>query len=205
MICLVLTIFANIFPSAWTGLNERTFLAIKPDGFQRRLVGEIIRRFEKKGFKLVGLKLVQERHSRQRLGGERAARDRPVVPSGRAAVLGGRRRALAVRVGGPARASSGPGPRPAPASPLTRDALWELGMGRCPRGSGGPTRAGGVSGSAQRVCPSAGRAGCSGLSLSATPHRHALRPACPLPLGRGSFSPFPWAGCLQHKRSATAF
>ncbi|XP_007499424.1 nucleoside diphosphate kinase 3 isoform X3 [Monodelphis domestica] len=59
MICLVLTIFANIFPSAWTGLNERTFLAIKPDGFQRRLVGEIIRRFEKKGFKLVGLKLVQ--------------------------------------------------------------------------------------------------------------------------------------------------
>ncbi|XP_074135717.1 nucleoside diphosphate kinase 3 isoform X3 [Sminthopsis crassicaudata] len=59
MICLVLTIFANIFPSAWTGLNERTFLAIKPDGFQRRLVGEIIERFEKKGFKLVGLKLVQ--------------------------------------------------------------------------------------------------------------------------------------------------
>lgn len=38
---------------------ERTFLAIKPDGVQRKLVGEIIRRFEAKGFTLVGLKLMQ--------------------------------------------------------------------------------------------------------------------------------------------------
>lgn len=38
---------------------ERTFLAIKPDGVQRGLVGEIIRRFEAKGFTLVGLKLMQ--------------------------------------------------------------------------------------------------------------------------------------------------
>lgn len=38
---------------------ERTFLAVKPDGVQRHLVGEIIRRYEAKGFKLVGLKLVQ--------------------------------------------------------------------------------------------------------------------------------------------------
>ncbi|XP_026021203.1 nucleoside diphosphate kinase 3 isoform X2 [Astatotilapia calliptera] len=45
--------------SCWTGVNERTFIAVKPDGVQRRLVGEIVRRFEKKGFKLVGLKLVQ--------------------------------------------------------------------------------------------------------------------------------------------------
>lgn len=37
---------------------ERTFLAIKPDGVQRKLVGEIIRRFETKGFTLVGLKLL---------------------------------------------------------------------------------------------------------------------------------------------------
>jgi nucleoside-diphosphate kinase len=35
---------------------ERTFLAIKPDGVQRGLVGEILGRFERKGFKLVGLK-----------------------------------------------------------------------------------------------------------------------------------------------------
>lgn len=36
--------------------TERTFLAIKPDGVQRGLVGEILGRFERKGFKLVGLK-----------------------------------------------------------------------------------------------------------------------------------------------------
>lgn len=43
----------------WTGVNERTFIAVKPDGVQRKLVGEIVRRFERKGFKLVGLKLMQ--------------------------------------------------------------------------------------------------------------------------------------------------
>ena len=36
--------------------KERTFIAIKPDGVQRGYVAEIIGRFEKKGFKLVGLK-----------------------------------------------------------------------------------------------------------------------------------------------------
>uniref|UniRef100_UPI0000E11DA6 Nucleoside diphosphate kinase A n=1 Tax=Homo sapiens TaxID=9606 RepID=UPI0000E11DA6 len=38
---------------------ERTFIAIKPDGVQRGLVGEIIKRFEQKGFRLVGLKFMQ--------------------------------------------------------------------------------------------------------------------------------------------------
>jgi nucleoside-diphosphate kinase len=38
---------------------ERTFLMIKPDGVQRNLVGEIIQRFETKGFTLVGLKMMQ--------------------------------------------------------------------------------------------------------------------------------------------------
>ena len=37
---------------------ERTFIMVKPDGVQRNLVGEIIRRFETKGYKLVGLKLM---------------------------------------------------------------------------------------------------------------------------------------------------
>ncbi|XP_033618870.1 nucleoside diphosphate kinase B isoform X1 [Fukomys damarensis] len=39
--------------------RERTFIAIKPDGVQRRLVGDIIKRFEQKGFRLVALKLMQ--------------------------------------------------------------------------------------------------------------------------------------------------
>eukprot|EP01017_Pseudomicrothorax_dubius_P001217 TRINITY_DN0_c38_g1_i2.p1 TRINITY_DN0_c38_g1~~TRINITY_DN0_c38_g1_i2.p1 ORF type:complete len:179 (+),score=58.31 TRINITY_DN0_c38_g1_i2:40-537(+) len=39
--------------------RERTFIMIKPDGVQRSLVGRIIQRFEDKGFKLVGLKLVR--------------------------------------------------------------------------------------------------------------------------------------------------
>lgn len=39
--------------------TERTFIMIKPDGVQRRLVSEILRRFEMRGLRLVGLKLVQ--------------------------------------------------------------------------------------------------------------------------------------------------
>lgn len=37
---------------------EKTFIMVKPDGVQRGLVGEIISRFEKKGFQLVGAKLM---------------------------------------------------------------------------------------------------------------------------------------------------
>ena len=39
--------------------SERSFIMIKPDGVQRGLVGEIIKRFEAKGFKLVAMKLMQ--------------------------------------------------------------------------------------------------------------------------------------------------
>jgi nucleoside-diphosphate kinase len=37
---------------------EKTFLMVKPDGVQRNLIGEIVSRFEKKGFRLVGAKLM---------------------------------------------------------------------------------------------------------------------------------------------------
>jgi len=37
---------------------ERTFIMIKPDGVQRNLVGDIVSRFETKGFTLVGMKLM---------------------------------------------------------------------------------------------------------------------------------------------------
>lgn len=38
---------------------ERTLIIVKPDGVQRGLTGEIIRRFEQRGLKLVGMKFLQ--------------------------------------------------------------------------------------------------------------------------------------------------
>lgn len=57
MICLILGIFSAI-ARKMAGNKERTFIMVKPDGVQRGLVGEILKRFEAKGFKLVALKLV---------------------------------------------------------------------------------------------------------------------------------------------------
>ena len=37
---------------------EKTYIMIKPDGVQRGFIGRIISRFEDKGFKLVGLKML---------------------------------------------------------------------------------------------------------------------------------------------------
>lgn len=54
--------------------KERTFLMIKPDGVQRGLIGEIVKRFEQKGFQLVGAKFMQlskeqaELHYEEHLG-----------------------------------------------------------------------------------------------------------------------------------------
>jgi len=39
--------------------KERTYIMIKPDGVQRGMVGPIIKGFEKKGFKMVGMKMCQ--------------------------------------------------------------------------------------------------------------------------------------------------
>ncbi len=41
------------------GMIERTLVLIKPDGVQRGLIGEIISRFEKKGLKIVAMKLIK--------------------------------------------------------------------------------------------------------------------------------------------------
>ncbi|GMT18023.1 hypothetical protein PFISCL1PPCAC_9320 [Pristionchus fissidentatus] len=38
--------------------EERTFIMVKPDGVQRSLVGEIMERFEQRGYKLVGMKMM---------------------------------------------------------------------------------------------------------------------------------------------------
>jgi len=40
-------------------VTDRTLVLVKPDGVQRLLAGRIIARFEDRGFKIVGLKLVQ--------------------------------------------------------------------------------------------------------------------------------------------------
>lgn len=38
--------------------NEKTLIVIKPDGVQRTLIGEIIKRYERVGLKLVGIKMM---------------------------------------------------------------------------------------------------------------------------------------------------
>lgn len=40
------------------GIYEKTILIVKPDGVQRGLVGEVLRRVELKGLKIVGLKMM---------------------------------------------------------------------------------------------------------------------------------------------------
>jgi nucleoside-diphosphate kinase len=40
-------------------VTERTLVLVKPDGVQRQLAGKIIARFEERGLKIVGLRLVQ--------------------------------------------------------------------------------------------------------------------------------------------------
>ncbi|NWQ85795.1 NDKM protein, partial [Burhinus bistriatus] len=40
-------------------LQEKTLVLVKPDAVQRRLVGDVIKRFERRGFKLVAMKLLQ--------------------------------------------------------------------------------------------------------------------------------------------------
>ncbi len=42
---------------------QQTLILIKPDGVQRRLVGSILKRFEQKGLRLAGLKLVKPTHA----------------------------------------------------------------------------------------------------------------------------------------------
>jgi nucleoside-diphosphate kinase len=38
---------------------ERTLIIVKPDGVQRGLIGKVLERFERRGLKIVGLKMIQ--------------------------------------------------------------------------------------------------------------------------------------------------
>ncbi|MDP3954589.1 MAG: nucleoside-diphosphate kinase [bacterium] len=40
-------------------LKEKTLIIIKPDALQRNLIGEIVGRFERKGLKIIGMKMIK--------------------------------------------------------------------------------------------------------------------------------------------------
>lgn len=42
----------------FSGIHEKTLVLVKPDGIQRGLVGEVLHRFERKGLKIVGMKMM---------------------------------------------------------------------------------------------------------------------------------------------------
>jgi len=58
---------------------ERSFIAVKPDGVQRALVGKIIQRFEERGYTLVALKLVHPSEA-QAKGHYDDLKDKPFFP-----------------------------------------------------------------------------------------------------------------------------
>jgi len=58
--------------------DERTLILVKPDAFRRSLTGEVIARFERKGLRLVALKLMR---------GRRGDRQRPLRRAQGQAVL----------------------------------------------------------------------------------------------------------------------
>ncbi|GAB6029061.1 Nucleoside diphosphate kinase B [Chamberlinius hualienensis] len=59
MVIASILVFVSFFCPKMAANRERTFICVKPDGVQRGLVGEIIKRFEQKGFKLVAMKFMQ--------------------------------------------------------------------------------------------------------------------------------------------------
>ena len=56
MVATLLTIL-SAFTKMGDARKERTFIAVKPDGVQRCLIGDITKRFEQRGYKLVAAKL----------------------------------------------------------------------------------------------------------------------------------------------------
>ena len=57
MVATLLAIFSQ-FSSTMAGNKERSFIMVKPDGVQRGLAGEIIKRFNNRGYKLVACKML---------------------------------------------------------------------------------------------------------------------------------------------------
>ena len=44
---------------------ERTLIIIKPDAVQRGLIGEVLTRFEQRGLKVIGLKMIADYFSKK--------------------------------------------------------------------------------------------------------------------------------------------
>ena len=40
-------------------ITERTYVMVKPDGVDRGLISEIMKRFEQRGYKLIALKMLK--------------------------------------------------------------------------------------------------------------------------------------------------
>jgi len=99
-------------------MRERTLLLIKPDAVQRGLIGQILARFEAKGFKIVGLKML---HITKELSKDHYAHlvDKPFYPDLEkfitaqpvvAAVIEGKEAVEVTRlIVGPTNASKAPG------------------------------------------------------------------------------------------------
>ena len=60
MVCTLLSVFSAFFNTMATSKNgERTFIMVKPDGVQRGLIGDIVKRFEQRGYKMVASKFMK--------------------------------------------------------------------------------------------------------------------------------------------------
>ncbi|XP_041357036.1 nucleoside diphosphate kinase-like isoform X1 [Gigantopelta aegis] len=59
MISTILAVFSSLARLIMSDpTKEKTFIAVKPDGVQRGLIGEIITRFERRGYKMVACKMI---------------------------------------------------------------------------------------------------------------------------------------------------
>lgn len=58
MICCIISAVYFSFKLSMSSIIERTLVLIKPDGIQRGLIGEVISRVERKGLKVIGIKMM---------------------------------------------------------------------------------------------------------------------------------------------------
>ncbi len=72
--------------------KERTFIAIKSEAIQRHLVGEFITRFERRGMKLIAMKMMVP--GREIIGEHYPAKDSWLIPTGEKTIAGMKKRGI---------------------------------------------------------------------------------------------------------------